>query len=460
MKFTEHTIHTLLQKQQNYRAESYAEEAYSDAEVTALKKLASDELALTLDWTAYAISDDSVHKFKKNVGYTAVTLSYEGHHITPHIILFNSHSIELIQLSISYYPTRIALNCMGLASFIAHKHGFNLKSATLLCINQPLNESKYKSHQYGLFKSIAMTKRVKKIAQRISLLHPHLLEKEKELADHQQFLDHFQTTDIACLINFPYKQKVTLYNQGIHTFKDISKATLPLSAIQQRQCDVEISQKPYINLNELRLFFNSITSTVHFFDSEACQFPIPVLFTKKPFETFPFSFSVHTLNHVRNDLTHNEAFFYPDTDFRRAFAEALISYLNHGNSIIVYDATMEKKLLQNFALLFPDLAEDLNKIILNIKDIAPLFLNHHIILPGMKGKRSIKYIIEAIQTHNPYHDLAIQSGFYAAHTYKQLFYNPSSDRELIKNNLCNYCALDTENLVAIFKFLFTFIQKK
>ena len=110
MKFIEHTIHTLLQKQPNYRAESYAEEAYSDAEVTALKKLASDELALPLDWTAYSLSDDSVHKFKKNVGYTAVTLSYEGHHITPHIFLFNSNSIELIQLSISYYPTRIALN--------------------------------------------------------------------------------------------------------------------------------------------------------------------------------------------------------------------------------------------------------------------------------------------------------------------------------------------------------------
>ena len=88
---------------------------------------------------------------------------------------------------------------------------------------------------------------------------------------------------------------------------------------------------------------------------------------------------------------------------------------------------LEKIIFKSLAKAFPDLAKPLLLRMNNFIDISTLFINHHVMIPGMKGKYSLKHIINAIQDKTLYDELSIQSGFHAAHAYKHLYYQKNHD---------------------------------
>ena len=78
--------------------------------------------------------------------------------------------------------------------------------------------------------------------------------------------------------------------------------------------------------------------------------------------------------------------------------------------MVVFDATLERLIIQSLKQQFPDLSSKLQAIEDAIVDLAPLFLKHALYLPGMKGRFSLKAILPCINPSMTYDGL-IQSGF-------------------------------------------------
>tara|TARA_B100000427_G_scaffold325733_1_gene333110 strand:- start:6074 stop:7477 length:1404 start_codon:yes stop_codon:yes gene_type:complete len=417
------------------------------------------ELNLPVNRSPYTITLDTQLKLEFNTIYTQLTFSHSQHHSKPDLIIYTEKGFTIFKLCISYKPIKHPITRLGLSYFILSQLGYRTTSSYLLCINPHFQIDQ---NTPSFFKRFNITSKTKNIASKISRYlesisqqsnpHPHVNAKEPvtNLND-----THANTTipDIFQLIDMPYKQKAFYYEEGILSFHDILQSLSTLSDTQRKQCLVETTQQPFFEPSYLNSFLTNLTPNIQFFDIEACQFPYPIFFAKTPFETFPFLFSIHSLHTDTKKEDHTIQFFYPDSDFRREFAESLITHLNPNQSIIIFDATMERTLLLELAYLFPDLRNKLNKLLDQFVDISSLFLNHHIMLPGMQGKYSIKQIIHAITPTNPYDSLTIQSGFFASHHYKTLIYDSNADKTAIKNTISDYCKMDTYSLVLIYNYL-------
>ena len=131
--------------------------------------------------------------------------------------------------------------------------------------------------------------------------------------------------------------------------------------------------------------------------------------------------------------------------------ETVLDDLNGEYSIVIFDAALEKQVLEALATQFPAYKDAIAACVSRIVDIAPLFTKYQIMLPGMNGKASMKAILPCLSTDTTYDPLEVKSGFDAMAAYKQLRYQPQASRETIKEQLCDYCRVDTRGLGLVTK---------
>ena len=406
----------------------------------------------SIDNNAYLMSDNQPIQLLPNTIYTHVSFNFQGHSSSPDLVIVHSNQIELANLCISYHPMKEPLIQLSLAQLLCLKLGYEIQTTKLLCINSKFN---LKTTNAYFFKPIVVSNKTNHI---VAKLKPYLTS-QAPLPLKPTALHH-ETTAIFQLNHLSYKKKQTYFSQGIRSFHNILDQIPDLTRQQKRQCEVELSNTPFVDYDALRLFFAKLSDTIQFFDIEACQFPYPLFFTTHPFETFPFLFSVHRYTIASEQESHRYTFFYPDSDFRRLFAEALIQQLDASQTIIIFDPSLEKIIFKSLANAFPDLAKQLLLRMNNFLDISTLFINHHVVIPGMKGKYSLKHIINAIQDKTLYDELSIQSGFHAAHAYKYLYYQKNYPNEAVKNEIVAYAKSDTKSLLIIYNFLRHLYSKK
>ena len=453
MILTDESVITIFQSEPRFGTRASLNHAMQTTpeERDYLLKHAITHLNLPVDQTEYRVTNNKTHTFSINTIYTNIRFIYHNHESRPDLVVYTTSGFKIIKLCISYKPINVNILKLGLTSFLISKTGYNMPLAHLYCIN---NAFRIDSSNHSFFSIYNMTKRTQKTTLKITnyLNSPPSTSSLPAVSQ-----DTREIADIFYLINMPYKNKLFYFNEGIRSFELIYNSITTLSDNQRKQCLAEINQEPFLDLTYLKSFFAKLTPTILFFDIEACQFPYPTIFTKQPFETFPFLFSIHQLNTTTDHHNHASQFFFPDNDFRRNFAESLIKQLNTDESIIIFDATMERKLLLEFCTLFPDLSHQLTHILDRFVDLSSLFLNHHVIFPGMQGKYSVKQVMQSINKTNPYDKLSIQSGFFASHHYKQLIYDKKTDKNAIKKAISDYCKADTFAMVIIYRYLYGLI---
>ena len=98
---------------------------------------------------------------------------------------------------------------------------------------------------------------------------------------------------------------------------------------------------------------------------------------------------------------------------------------------------------------FPEHAEWINKVLGRIIDLAVPFQNFHYYCPTQKGKYSIKKVLPAI-TGKGYDNLEINNGGDASILYyNSHIANKEEVNDKLRQNMLNYCGLDTEAMVWI-----------
>jgi hypothetical protein len=188
-----------------------------------------------------------------------------------------------------------------------------------------------------------------------------------------------------------------------------------------------------------------------FLDFETISFAVPIWAGTRPYQTFPFQFSVHRIAES-GALQHREFLDLSGQDPREALARALLSACEAAGPVYVYSA-YEKTQIRELKRHLPRLAERLSALMHRLVDLRPIaerFYYH----PSQQGSWSIKEVLPAI-TGRGYEELpGIKDGGMAMEAYVEAIDANTSEgrKEQIERELKAYCALDTEAMVQVWRF--------
>ena len=195
-------------------------------------------------------------------------------------------------------------------------------------------------------------------------------------------------------------------------------------------------------------------------DFETYQLPIPLYDNLKPYQRIPFQYSLH---YIENDTLHHKEFLgETGKDPRRTLAERLVSDIPLDACTLAYNMVFEKGVINELALLYPDLSEHLMNIHDHIKDLMIPFQKGDYYTKSMYGSYSIKYVLPALFPDDPnldYHNLdLVHNGNEAMSSYANLVNMDEKEAAYTRERLLKYCELDTYAMVKIYWKLKEIIQ--
>ncbi|HEY6435813.1 MAG TPA: DUF2779 domain-containing protein, partial [Ignavibacteriaceae bacterium] len=129
--------------------------------------------------------------------------------------------------------------------------------------------------------------------------------------------------------------------------------------------------------------------------------------------------------------------------------------------VLVYNKAFEITRLNEIARDFPKYADEIEKLVSRIKDLMVPFQKKHYFAPGMKGSYSIKAVLPSLVPELSYDELEINEGGLASIAYESL----QTETDLmfiaeIREQLLEYCKLDTFGMVRILEKLEALTDKK
>jgi hypothetical protein len=261
---------------------------------------------------------------------------------------------------------------------------------------------------------------------------------------------HVPDYSVFNLTRLAADKKFDLANQGIMKIEDIPNDFV-LNTKQQIQVDCERNDESVINKEELKLFLENIKYPVYFLDFESYQQAIPNILQTKPYQQIPFQFSLHIKKSHDSKLEHREFLANPNEDPRRPLAKKLIEYIPDNATIVVYNSSFEKQIINSLANLFPEYQKRLQTMSSNIIDLLLPFQQNFFYTKEMRGSNSLKSVLPAIVPTLSYTDLEVSNGGQAGRKFLNLRNcNSQEEKSKTRKALLEYCKLDT---LAMFELL-------
>jgi hypothetical protein len=187
--------------------------------------------------------------------------------------------------------------------------------------------------------------------------------------------------------------------------------------------------------------------------------PVPSFDYQRPYQQIPFQYSLHIL--TNGTLKHHEFLGEPGLDPRRSFIEKLLVDAGSCRTILVYNQAFEVTRLQEMADIFPELAQSIEAIIARTVDLMAPFRNKDYYVKAMCGSHSIKYVLPALIPDLSYDNLAIADGEMAMLAYPKLAkINDKAEKEKVRQDLLEYCRMDTFAMVRIWEKLVSLAQPR
>jgi len=241
-----------------------------------------------------------------------------------------------------------------------------------------------------------------------------------------------------------------LMQQGFRDIRELSEEQLG-NASQQRiwrqTLDGERYQAP-----ELKAAIDALAYPRYFLDFETIGFAIPIWAGTRPYQALPFQWSCH-IDAGSGTIRHEEFLDLSGEPPMRRLAESLIDTLGTDGPVVVY-SSYEKRILNELAERFADLAPALEAIIARLFDLLPLAKAHYY-HPEMRGSWSIKAILPTIGSDLDYAALdEVRDGEAAQSAYLEAIHadTPTDRRETLDEALKAYCKLDTLAMVRLVEF--------
>jgi hypothetical protein len=225
-----------------------------------------------------------------------------------------------------------------------------------------------------------------------------------------------------------------------------------LNEPQQRVKIHTLSGEVYFDSKEAAAALAKHKLPAYFLDFETIQFAVPIWKGTRPYQSLPFQFSVHRLS--RADELEHEAFLdLSGNDPIRALAEALITACGESGPIFVY-SSFESARIRELGKRFPKLKPALNALLDRLVDLLPITEEHYY-HPSQQGSWSIKNVLPAVAPELRYDALdGVKDGGMAMAAYMEAISpnTTSARKEQIERELRDYCALDTQAMIKLWRF--------
>ncbi len=246
--------------------------------------------------------------------------------------------------------------------------------------------------------------------------------------------------------------KFECYRNDIIHFKDLDLSLL--NEKQKMQVEVELTGRSVINKDSVKEFLGTLFYPLYFLDFETFNPPIPPFDGTRPYKQIPFQYSLHFFEEESAELQHREFLAVAGTDPREELAKRLVEDIPAGACVIAYNKSFEQSVIRGLAEMLSRYRSRLMHIHDNIYDLMGPFRQRHYYTKEMKGSYSIKAILPVLVDNLSYTGLAISDGGMASATYASL-HNINDEKEVkkIRNDLLEYCMLDTLATVKVLEIL-------
>ena len=242
--------------------------------------------------------------------------------------------------------------------------------------------------------------------------------------------------------------KFAHYRSGQVTFEQ-----LPLDALnpkQRQQVEATLTQEDTVDVAGVQEFLATLWYPLAHLDFETFNSPIPKFDGTRPYQQVPFQYSLHLQSEAGGDSQHFEFLAEPNIDPRRALIERLLADIPADACILTYNQAFEKGVLRELAVLFPDLAAQIELRIANLRDLMVPFRNRAVYKWRMNGSYSIKEVLPAMVPELSYQGLEIADGYAAMRAYHQMCaLEPGAELDKLRKELLAYCEMDTLAMVRI-----------
>jgi len=249
--------------------------------------------------------------------------------------------------------------------------------------------------------------------------------------------------------------KFDLYRKGIIRLEDIPRDILPQS--QRIQLEGTLYKKNITNKAAVKEFLDTLWFPICFLDFETTfMVPIPLYDETRPYQQVPFQYSLHYLESENAELQHYEYLAPAHVDPRKELLDKLLKEIPENACILVYNKSFEIGVLNDLAKWFPEYFDQIENIILNIRDLMIPFRRKDVYRWEMEGSYSIKYVLPALVPELSYDDMEISDGGIASNAWLSMRDLEDLDAtERIRKALLEYCKLDTLGMVKIIEKLKT-----
>ena len=250
-----------------------------------------------------------------------------------------------------------------------------------------------------------------------------------------------------------------LWEKGILELEDIPD-NFSLNEKQRIQVNTEKTGIPFVNVGKMSDFLKELKYPLYFLDFETFSIAIPQHDNSKPYENIPFQYSLHIVSKPDRKIQHFEYLVEDQKDPRLELLNRLEKELGTEGTILVYNETFEKGVLQKYAERFPKYKKWVDKILPRIVDLYKPFKSFYYYHPHQDGSASLKSVLPVL-TGRKYEDMEIQEGGQASQEFLRVTYTDVSQKERmrVRKALKEYCKLDTEGMIDIIKALETLLKK-
>lgn len=249
-------------------------------------------------------------------------------------------------------------------------------------------------------------------------------------------------------------KKWELYRMGILRFEDIP-ADFNLNDSQWQQVKAELKGEKHIETETIREFLGGLKYPLYFLDFESFQPAVPMFDHSRPYQQIVFQYSMHIMESKTSGVRH--LWFLAENDGndpRIPFIQQLINDLGDEGDIIVFNRSFESSRLTELAVSFPEYEADVVRINSRMKDLMLIFQQRLYYVPEMKGSYSIKQVLPAMVPGFSYDNMPVGDGGSASMAFTSLITETDPEKiSTTRQNLLEYCKLDTMAMVEIMKVL-------
>jgi hypothetical protein len=249
------------------------------------------------------------------------------------------------------------------------------------------------------------------------------------------------------------KKSFKLIESGIYAIEDVPDE-FKLTSNQEIQRKCAKSGKIHVDKANLKTFLKKLKYPLYYLDFETYATAVPLYDGLKPYQAIPFQFSLHVQDKADGACEHY-SFLADSLDPRKEFLVELKKVLGSKGSIVVYNQSFEISRLRELAEVFPSYSKWVESVVNRVVDLYAPFRNFFYYNPKQKGSASIKYVLPAL-TGKSYENLGISQGGDASLDYMWIIHGlpfrkkaTEKDVKKVRENLLEYCALDTEGMVWI-----------